>query len=77
METEILNLSEHENAGKPITYFSVVHHITTMLSRSYKTKGKLEVFTVDIGGSSPSIPTNSENNWGYRQTGKVANRSNL
>jgi len=30
MEIMVLNPDEHENAGKPINYFSVVHHITTM-----------------------------------------------
>ena len=34
METEIPNSDEHEKAGKPITYFSVVPHITTMSERS-------------------------------------------
>ena len=34
METEIPNSDEHEKAGKPINYFSVVPHITTMSERS-------------------------------------------
>lgn len=46
METEIPYPDEHENAGKPINYFSVVHHITTMSGRSSHKKRKLVVISV-------------------------------
>jgi hypothetical protein len=33
MEIKFLNFDEHEKAGEPINYFSVVPHITTMSKR--------------------------------------------